>query len=281
MPELPEVETVARQLSAALCGARIAEVTVFDGKLAHCELETLLGHRFEAVGRIGKQVALVLQRAKRERVLLVHLRMSGRLLWQPSAPQQRVVAPDQLLHSKLGGAKHTRLRFRCNTGTLEFVDPRRFGTCAIYPSRADVPLPGIDPLSDEFTAEALGRLLKDARQPLKPWLLRQDRIVGLGNIYASEILFRAGISPFCIAGALRASAVRRLHDQIRSTLSAAIEMCGTTFSDFQQSNGESGGFQEFLTVYEREGLPCVRCKLPIERTVQAGRSSYYCPKCQR
>ena len=280
MPELPEVETVARQLAPILTGRTVLGVEVFDPKLSHCKLESLVGSRFLDVVRVGKQVALIVDRDALASVVLIHLRMSGRLLWHPMSSDDPIVVPEVLLHSRVVAGKHIRFRLQCSDGTVEFIDPRRFGTCAIYPSLSAVPLVGVEPLGESFSVECLTALLKDSRQPLKPWLLRQDRIVGLGNIYASEILFRAGLSPFRAAGSLENSEIRHLYEQIRATLLDAIAMCGTTFSDFQQSNGESGGFQRFLTVYERESQPCRRCDSEIVRSVQAGRSSYHCRRCQ-
>lgn len=285
MPELPEVETVARQLAPLLAGQRIMQVRVFDPKLAQNslaegKLTSLEGLRISAVRRIGKQVAWTVSDEQEQGTVLIHLRMSGRLLWRGLDSNAEVVVPDQLVHQPADSKKHLRLRLECEAGELDFIDPRRFGTCAVYASGSTMPAIGVDPLSAEFTASALAALLAAVRQPIKPWLLRQDRIVGLGNIYASEILFRSGVSPFRAAGSLSTEEIARLHEQVRQTLHEAIEMCGTTFSDFQQSNGEQGGFQKFLTVYEREGQECIRCNAPILRAVQGGRSTYHCAQCQ-
>lgn len=280
MPELPEVETVARQLAPLLSGQRVEQVRVLDSKLAGSALDTLVGDRIATVRRVGKQVALAVTKQGAERTLLIHLRMSGRLLWRGRHSQTIVSLPDQLVHQPTTAVKHVRLTLACDGGELDFVDPRRFGTCALYDCASAMPEIGMDPMSAEFTATALKRLLSDVRQPLKPWLLRQDRIVGLGNIYASEILFRSGLSPFREAGSLKRVEIDRLYSEMRQTLAEAIEMCGTTFSDFQQSNGEAGGFQSFLTVYEREGEGCTRCNGLIRRDVQAGRSTYHCERCQ-
>jgi formamidopyrimidine-DNA glycosylase len=140
--------------------------------------------------------------------------------------------------------------------------------------------PGVEPLSRHLTATTLGELLGHSRQPLKIWLLRQDRLVGLGNIYASEILFAARLSPLRPAGDLSPEEVQRLHRAMRRVLRAAIDCCGTTFSDFQDAHGAAGSFQECLAVYSRAGDPCHLCETPVKRLVQQQRSTFWCPRCQ-
>ncbi len=279
MPELPEVETVARQLAPLMVGQQVLDVSIYDRKFEGLGLESMVNQRVCAVLRVGKQVAIEFGGAPSKLTALIHLRMSGRLIWHSAGVAPRTL-PEVVVHSSPAGSKHTRLALTCNGGRVEFVDPRRFGTVTLHATKSSYPKIGVDPLLERFTPEVLASLLGGSPQPLKTWLLRQDRLVGLGNIYASEILFRAKLSPFRAAGSLSPREVGRLHREIRSTLGEAIAMCGTTFSDFQQSNGESGGFQNFLKVYEREGAPCTNCRRPIIRVVQAGRSSYYCSKCQ-
>ena len=164
---------------------------------------------------------------------------------------------------------------------LTFNDPRRFGTIAVTRRLGDLRPAGVEPLSDRFTATCLRDLLGASRQPLKNFLLRQDRVVGLGNIYASEILHASRLHPARPAGSLTDAEVGRLHRATRRVLRAAIDCCGTTFSDFQDARGVSGGFQEFLQVYGRAGAPCRRCGGTVERTVQGGRSTFACDRCQR
>ena len=148
-----------------------------------------------------------------------------------------------------------------------------------YTAREGAAPDGVEPLSPELTPAVYAGLLDGSAQPLKPWLLRQDRLVGLGNIYASEILHAARLSPFREAGSLDRNEVRRLHGATRRILERAIRACGTTFSDFQDARGVEGSYQRYLAVYEREGRPCRRCRAPIERVVQQQRSTYYCPQC--
>ena len=192
--------------------------------------------------------------------------MTGRLLWQRGRPGN--------------SEDHLRARFRLDGGELLFADTRRFGTFQWYASAEDARPAGLEPLSAELTVRKLAELTRGSGQNLKAWLLRQDRLVGLGNIYASEILHRARLSPFRSAGSLTADELKRLHGSTRRTLRRAIENCGTTFSDFQDAQGVEGSYQQFLAVYDREGETCRRCGDSIRRVVQQQRSTYHCPGCQ-
>jgi formamidopyrimidine-DNA glycosylase len=269
VPELPEVETVARQLAPRLVGRSVRRLRIFDPRLRAGPTPALGGRRVLSVARSGKRVLLEFSARSERRDplwLAVHLRMTGRLLWTD------------------GAAALDRARLRAaidlDRGRLWFLDTRRFGTFTWYRSRPETVPDGLDPLSAELTAERLERLLSGSRQSLKAWLLRQDRLAGLGNIYASEILWSARISPFRAAGSLGGAEVRRLHRATRRILERAIRNCGTTFSDFQDVEGRSGSYQNRLAVYDREGRPCVRCGRPIRRTVQQQRSTFDCAACQ-
>jgi len=268
MPELPEVETVARRLASAARGRRILDVEIRDPKLDAQGLRTLQNHRIHDVSRLGKQCLLHLKppRARTvKRWLAVHLRMTGQLYWLASPPTE---------------LRHLRARLGLDRGHLVFVDLRRFGTMRVLEDLQDAAPSGLDPTQDAFTPGALAALLQSSRQPLKPWLLRQDRIVGLGNIYASEILFRARLSPQRPAGSLDRPEVRRLHRATREVLERAIRAAGTTFYAIEAGRRLSGTFKEQLRVYGREEEPCLRCGTPVRRTVQAQRSTYHCPQCQ-
>lgn len=297
MPELPEVETVARHLDAPLRGERLEAIEILDSKLV-LGAAPPLGSRVERVFRRGKLVVIELARAAergqtKRSFLAVHLRMTGRLIHNPAGgpptpagespndgAKRRAGAQAAFVHDAPQERRHLRALLRFGHATVEFYDARRFGTMTLYESLEAIPLRGVEPLSGELTVERLSELLKKARQPVKPWLLRQDRIVGIGNIYASEILFRAGIGPRRRASALRAAEIARLQRAIIEILELAVASAGTTFSDFQRPDGETGGFQSFLCVYEREDEPCSRCGARIKRFVQAQRSTYFCPSCQ-
>jgi formamidopyrimidine-DNA glycosylase len=269
MPELPEVETVARQLEPHLVGRRVKRLTILDDRLRTEVTPRVGGRRVVAVKRSGKRVLVefsALPGGRTALYLAVHLRMTGRLLW--------VARPGD-------DERHLRARFELDRGQLQFVDTRRFGTFDWYRDAAAAEPSGLDPLSAQATPAAYGRLLKGSSQSLKPWLLRQDRLVGLGNIYASEILFAARILPERAAGSLGRAEIGRLARHTRSILERAIVNCGTTFSDFQDAHGVEGSYQAFLAVYDREGERCRRCRSEIRRLVQQQRSTYYCAGCQR
>ena len=265
MPELPEVETVARQLDPSLRGRHVTSVEVYDDKIDARELANIVGARVDRVFRVGKQVLIQLGEPGSRRWLAIHLRMTGRLLVDDASPRN---------------GRHLRARIRMDPGRLDFVDPRRFGTLRVHGRLGDALPRGLEPLSRAHSAAALATLLGQSAQPIKPWLLRQDRLVGIGNIYASEILFACRLDPRRPAGSLTGVEVVRLHRAVRRILRAAIDACGTTFADFQDARGTEGSYQEFLSVYGREGAPCRRCRRPVERLVQAGRSTFLCERCQ-
>lgn len=270
MPELPEVETIARQLELLVAGHRVRRLEIVDPKLASPALKLLRNCRISQVMRLGKQVVFELSDLKGRRLwLAVHLRMSGRLLWVPDTLKE--------------GAEHRYVRARIvlERGALVLDDPRRFAVLTVSRAVSDVTPPGVEPLRTEFTLRRLAELLGETRQPLKLWLLRQDRLAGIGNIYASEILFAARIHPRRPAGSLSAEETTRLQRAIRHVLRQAIAHCGTTFSEFLDARGREGGFGRFLKVYGRGGQPCLSCGAAIEREVQGQRSTYFCPHCQR
>ncbi len=298
MPELPEVETVVRGLRPAVQGKTFTGHRVFDEKLSHLRDFCFQGQQVIGVRRIGKHIVIALSGEPRsESYLVIHLRMSGRLFWLPDSERIRVPGEEPqsfsvddaestfarmpYVHTVSLKPKHLRIRFSSAQGDLLFFDPRRFGTLEILSSLSSLEDQGLDPMGESFNEERLSALLSKSSQPIKPWLLRQDRVLGIGNIYASEILFRAGISPFSLAGSLKRKQIASLRESVRFILETAIENAGTTFSDFQTADGAIGGHQEFLSVYERAGQPCRKCGLLIARVVQAGRSTYYCKNCQR
>ncbi len=268
MPELPEVETVARQLHPLIKGTRVVVCRTYDPKL-RLSAELLKGAEVRRGFRRGKFVVFELADSRgRTSFLAVHLRMTGRLLWTDSAADREA-------------RKYLRAELELNRGSLLFCDARRFGTMEIFATEAEIPVRGVDPTAELFTLEGLRSMLKGRRQPMKLWLMRQDLLTGVGNIYASEILFRARISPRRTAARVRPDEVPLLFRSIREVLSSAIKHCGTTFSDFQDARGTAGGFERFLRVYGRKGEPCRRCKTPIKRIVQGQRSTFFCPNCQK
>ena len=267
MPELPEVETVVRQLAPFLLGRRVERLEIRDEKLAHVRPAPVAGRTVESVSRLGKQIGIGLANGRDKLWMAFHMRMTGRLITSDNREGQN--------------DKHLRAELVLDNGSLLFYDTRRFGTIRVA-NGADELLPdAVDPMTGQFTSDILAGLIGGTTTPVKNWLLRQDRLVGIGNIYASEILFGCGIDPRTPAGKLKAKRIAALRDEIRRVLELAIEHCGTTFSDFQDSQGHVGGFQNFLNVYAREGQPCKNCGTHIERIVQGQRSTYFCPRCQK
>ena len=264
MPELPEVETVARQLAPVLVGREVRALSILDVRLRNGPVPRLRGRRIEEVSRSGKRI---LVRFSDDLWLAVHLRMTGRLIW--------------LDDSRRAERAYLRARLALDRGTLAFYDTRRFGTFDWFRSAEEARPAGIDPLDGTLSVARLRELHGKSPQNIKTWLLRQDRLVGLGNIYASEILHAARISPRRRARTLDADETEQLLRATRTILERAIRACGTTFSDFQDSRGEIGSYQRFLRVYDREGERCRRCGSTVVREVQQQRSTFWCPGCQR
>lgn len=268
MPELPEVETVARRLAVHAAGRRIRAVDLPDPKLRSPGWQELPGHRIHDVTRLGKQVVVHLLRPRCRRVdrwLVVHLRMTGIFFWAPA------LDPD---------TAYLRGWLTLDRGVIHYADVRRFGRWNLTADLAPFAPAALDPMGPEFTVAALADALAGSRQPLKPWLLRQDRLVGLGNIYASEICHRARLHPTRPAGGLARGEIRRLHRATRAVLEQAIAASGTIFYAIEAGRRLSGTFKEELAVYGRQDEPCRHCGAPVKRLVQAQRSTYFCPKCQ-
>jgi formamidopyrimidine-DNA glycosylase len=270
MPELPEVETIVRDLSRLLPGAVIARVEIVHPDLIEGDPETfaqgLRGRRIEGVSRRAKNIVLDLDDAR----LIVNLGMTGRLL---------VLSPGE------AEPTHPGVRFGLDDGrTLLYHDVRRFGRLSYLPRDAwearDRGM-GFEPLSAEFTPDVLLELARRSRVAIKTWLMDQRRVVGVGNIYASEALFRAGIDPRRPALSLTPAEAHRLHQGIVDVLREAIDFRGTTLLDYRDASGEQGRFSDRLRVYDRAGEPCRVCGTPVQRIVQGGRSSFYCERCQR
>jgi formamidopyrimidine-DNA glycosylase len=264
MPELPEVETFVRGLAPAV-GCAIASAEVLDAKLA-VSADELTGARIERIRRRGKYIGIDLGDG---RSLVIHLRMSGRLR----------------LECRECETKYTRMILRLDDGQfIYFVDPRRLGTADVREAGFELPL-GLEPLDPTFTTAALVELASQSRAPIKQLLLDQRKVAGIGNIYAAESLWRARIDPRRPANALSKAEVGRLHKAIIGVLGEAIAQLGTTLgssvSDYQPTAAETGSFQNRLAVYGREGELCERCGEGIERVIQAGRSTCFCPACQR
>ena len=271
MPELPEVETIVRDVHRAARGARIERVEVFkqdliEGGTAEEFRSCVEGRTIGGVTRRAKNIVIDLGADR----LVVNLGMTGRLLVAPAS------AP---LPTHLG------VRFDLDDGRLLlYQDVRRFGRLECLSAdrwrERDEAL-GYEPLSGEFTPRVLRDLAAKSRVAIKTWLMDQRRVVGVGNIYASEALFRARIDPRRLANTLTLPQAKRLHAAIQAVLQEAIEFRGTTLLDYRDASGQPGAFSRRLRVYDRKGEPCVSCGRPIERVVQGGRSTFFCSRCQR
>ena len=288
MPELPEVETIRRGLSQQLVGRTISAVRVRQAKLRHLvDARALRDHAVgRTISRVERRAKYLLIHLQPDRVLLFHLGMSGRLrVGTPAANDARhdhlvfQVAPDPASRPAPDSVRGQALEMR-------FHDPRRFGMC-LPTTAADLPdhpcLRGLgaEPLSEAFTSDYLRAQARRSRKPVKNFLMDAAVVVGVGNIYASESLHLARLRPTRPVDRLRPVHWVRLHDSLRRVLQAAIDNHGTSLSDYVDSNGERGAFQNELLVYGREGESCARDGHRIKRIVQAGRSSFYCPWCQR
>ncbi|MDD0816395.1 bifunctional DNA-formamidopyrimidine glycosylase/DNA-(apurinic or apyrimidinic site) lyase [Curvibacter sp. HBC28] len=270
MPELPEVEVTRRSFADRIAGARIASVTL--GKPLRwplgCAPDDLVGRRVLGVRRRGKYLLLDLD----EGLLLLHLGMSGSLTFAPAG---------------VPAGTHDHFDLLTNQGLLRLHDPRRFGAVVHAASEAD-PVArkllghlGLEPLGDTFQVDAFHAGLKQRRSAIKQVLLAGDVVVGVGNIYASEALFLAGIRPTTRADRISLPRARLLHTAIRDVLGRAVEKGGSTLRDFSNAQGESGYFQLEAAVYGRAGLPCRRCETPVRLLKQGQRSTFFCPVCQR
>jgi formamidopyrimidine-DNA glycosylase len=276
MPELPEVETIRRQLSPHMEGRVLRELEVLDPRWCQpappdALADAVRGRRIERVSRRGKYLLVELED---EVTLVMHLRMTGNLL---------LVAAEEDTSER----PHLRARLAMDDGRrVLFVDPRRFGTGEVLLGddtveeyfRARL---GVEPLSPEFTADALRTLARNRKAPVKAFLLTQERVAGVGNIYADEALFRARLHPLRPVGTLKRSQIASLRDAVVESLEAGIDARGATIDDFRHADGARGSFQDRFLVHRREGQPCPRCGSTIRKLRAAGRGTYVCPRCQR
>lgn len=273
MPELPEVETVKRTLIELVAGKRIKSVTVGLPRIIQRPAEpeqfadALIGQRIETVERRGKFLRIILD----DLVIVSHLRMEGRYgVFQSDEPIER----------------HTHVLFHFEDGTdLRYKDVRQFGTMHLFLKGEELVLPplnklGIEPLEPGFTMEVLKKKLAHRSTRIKPLLLNQEHIVGLGNIYVDEALFQARIHPERTPDTLRPVEWKRLYESICATLGRAVEAGGSSIKSYVNGQGEMGMFQHQLLVYGKKDEPCPSCSKPIEKFTVAGRGTHICSKCQ-
>jgi len=270
MPELPEVEVTRLSFASRIEGARVVALQM--GKPLRWPLgvapSVLVGQTVLRVRRRGKYLLLDMDRG----VLMLHLGMSGSLNFAPTQ------AP---------AGKHDHMDLVTTQGTLRLHDPRRFGAAVWSASDHHEPALkllsklGMEPLTDGFELKLFQAGLKKRSAPIKQVLLAGDVVVGVGNIYASEALFMAGIKPTVKADKVSGPRVAKLHAAIRQVLARAVEQGGSSLKDFVNAQGNTGYFQLEAAVYGRTGLPCRTCDTPIKQIVQGQRSTFYCPACQK
>ncbi|HXE90047.1 MAG TPA: bifunctional DNA-formamidopyrimidine glycosylase/DNA-(apurinic or apyrimidinic site) lyase [Terriglobales bacterium] len=294
MPELPEVETIARGLAQRVTGDAIESVWLGEKpeplkSPARRIVETLRDARIAGVRRVGKHIVFELRRQETSPQSSALGRKQGQRQRREQEPRQRETSHKQfIVHLGMTGKllvvpaeaeveRHTHAIVRLVSGReLRFVDPRRFGRLAVA-ERFDGT--GVEPLDIGF--ELFAGLFRGRRTPIKNALLNQKLLRGVGNIYADESLFRAGLRPRRRAARLTRDDLRRLYEALQQVLNEAIAAGGSSISDYVDSEGDPGSFQFEHRVYGREGEPCFVCTTPIKRVVLAGRSAHYCPECQR
>jgi formamidopyrimidine-DNA glycosylase len=265
MPELPEVETIARHLHPKIAGRRITSIEALWARSIDqrgLPARAIEGDTIAGVRRLGKFIALELASG---RTLAIHLRMTGRLI---------VDAPEALPHTRVAIAF-------AGGGTLTFSDARKFGRLRVVEGdpRAALGI-GVDPFDRALTPARFGEMLRGSRAKIKAWLLDQRKLAGIGNIYACEALFYAGIRPTRTAGRLTAAERLALLRELRKVMRKAIFYRGSSVDDYVDAEGKPGEFQKKLAVYGRGGLPCRRCSATVRRVVLAQRGTFFCPVCQ-
>jgi formamidopyrimidine-DNA glycosylase len=283
MPELPEVETLCRQLKTILPGEEILEIEIIDYRLG--KIDGLVGRRVEAVKRRGKYLQICISGGL---TVELHLRMSGRLFWQKGDVSLPVRVGGSNTGEPLNGSgeigsvppvlAYSRLRIVFPSGTLVLIDPRRFATFTVQ-SAVNTPALVEDPLGG-LSARRLREIARTRRLPVKSFLMDQRLIAGIGNIYACEILFASGIDPRRPSFGLSSAEWRKVVKMSVEILERAVLCRGTTISDWRDLFGCSGTNQDHLAVYDRKGQICLHCGCQVERITQGGRGTWFCPSCQ-
>lgn len=274
MPELPEVQTVVSGLNDILKGKAIKNTIIYDGTvIGYPDNDKFIklseGKKIESLDRRGKYI--IINFAESEYRLIIHLRMSGKLLYKKRNENRQ---------------KHTHVVFEFKDNTdLRFNNVRKFGRMYIINQDSineagNLVNLGIEPLSDEFTVDLFKKMLKKRKAMIKPLLMKQEFIAGIGNIYADEALFLSGIRPDRKSNDLSDKEIENLHAEIRKILIKGIKMGGTSISDYVNALGKTGDFQHELNVYNHEGKECVKCGNTIKREKFSGRAARFCPNCQ-
>jgi formamidopyrimidine-DNA glycosylase len=278
MPELPEVEAVARTLRPLVERRKICCVHVLHAIATRPQSSSHItriaeGQRIQSAQRKGKYLWLQLTQG----IVTLHFKLDGHLLWFSSAKEMAEVA------NQRGSGVHVDVVFELDKGVLGFADRRHFGRVQAWESEAACPALarlGLDAMSRDFTPARFAELLEGSKRPLKEFLLDQTRVAGIGNIYSCESLWHARLEPRRRANSLKPAEASRLHKAIVSVLARALECCLHPSPDFRDPQWWFQGLEDILRAYDREGQPCRRCGRPIKRIAQGGRSTYFCAHCQ-
>lgn len=284
MPELPEVETIRRALAKKLVGQTIKDIEVRAAKLFLGDRDKIIGQKITAVGRRAKILIFTLERD----YLAIHLKMTGQLIFVPKNKKAGALVgghPDKA-YIETPPHRHTHLIFTFPSGTLYFNDLRKFGWVKVLNDEVALKkeIGHLGPEYDwpEFSLDYFQQLLaKKAKLRLKPVLMDQTNLAGIGNIYADESLFCAKIRPDRLAGSLSEPEIKQLHRCIAQVFVLAIKRGGTSSRDYRQIDGSKGTYLEIAKVYHRQNLPCRLCHTPIKQVKLAGRSTHFCPHCQK
>ncbi|MGF7186216.1 formamidopyrimidine-DNA glycosylase [Desulfitispora alkaliphila] len=273
MPELPEVETVRKSLEQVVVGKRIESADIFLDKIVKCDNSEFISHisdkKIINIDRRGKYLLINLED---NLTIVIHLRMTGRLTAVPASVDRE---------------KYTHLVLYLDDGSeLRFADMRQFGTVNLintgnYETIHGLWTLGPEPLADEFTLEIFKERMKRRKTKVKQVLLNQQVVAGIGNIYADEILFEAGINPERSVDQLSHSELTKLHESIKNVIAKGVKYRGTSIKDYVDGFGVKGEFQNYLCVYGQGGQPCPKCGREISKIKVGGRSTHYCSKCQK
>jgi formamidopyrimidine-DNA glycosylase len=268
MPELPEVETIRRQLAEAVTGKKIARVEILNPSTFIGDPKAAVGSKIAAIGRQAKVLKIIFANGN---ALFAHFKLNGQFFFDTGKEKF--------------DTRFTRVILRFDDGTrLLFNDSRKFAWMKVVTNYKEEESGAIEPFKDNFTMENFSDILSKTRKPVKILLMDQEKIGGIGNIYANESLFKAGIDPFRPANSLKPGEAKKLHGAIIKILQKAIDCHGSSGKDewYRQLNGKTGGYQEHFLVYQRDGQKCPgECDDEVKRIKQAGRSTFYCPKCQK
>jgi len=283
MPELPEVETIRRSLQKAIVGKKIKDVEVRKPKIFQGNTKEVIGETIKKIERRGKVLIIRLSRNKN---LMVHFKLTGQMVWVPKGGETVTLGhPIPFAGAQLP-AKTTHVIFTVDGGKLFYNDLRQFGWIKVKDeegTKKEVGTLGVEPLTKEFTPEKLTQILVKTKRPIKLVLMDQGKIAGVGNIYANDALFEAGIMPTRPANTLNQDMVRRFHRAIEKVLKEGLHYGGSSAKDeaYIKPTGEPGKYQQHFRVYQREGQSCSKCGKAIKRIKFGGRGTFYCPRCQR